>query len=241
MTASARSDALWLAENYPVLQTLQDTKLTRPSDIRSAHRKLTAAPRPEAGTGWTDGAVRHGLLLVSELQKAGTRNPGGKVYEVREKLAAELGDNAGLLARPSKTDDERKLLDAALLHVAEATRPLDVEKHSHEIESLTETAKAKVERVAKAEVRRLQELYWQDITAEVAKRTEPERERLATERQKALYEQERWRALSSKLSAHMTQDEFRLVLGCLHPDKQPADRQERYGRAFDIFNRLRDW
>ena len=84
VTASARSDALWLAENYPVLQTLQDTKLTRPSDIRSAHRKLTAAPRPEAGTGWTDGAVRHGLLLVSELQKAGTRNPGGKVYEVRE-------------------------------------------------------------------------------------------------------------------------------------------------------------
>ena len=235
-----RVDAMWVQKNQDAVQLL-DTAAAHPTAVRATHRKLTAAPRPEAGTGWTNGAVKHGLLLISEMNVSGAGKPGGKVYEVREKLAAELGDAAGLLTRSTKTEDERKLLDAALLHVAEASLPLDVEKHSREIAALSETAQTRVDRIAKAEVRRLQEAYWLEIAAGVLKRTEPERERLAAERQKALDEQARWRTLSSKLSAHMTQDEFRFVLGCLHPDKQPADRQERYGRAFDIFNRLRDW
>lgn len=36
----------------------------------------------------------------------------------------------------------------------------------------------------------------------------------------------------------MSYEEFRLVLGCLHPDRAPADRVARFTEAFRIFQRL---
>ena len=38
----------------------------------------------------------------------------------------------------------------------------------------------------------------------------------------------------------MTEAEFKLVLSCLHLDKRPEAECERYGKAFEIFNRLRE-
>jgi hypothetical protein len=32
-------------------------------------------------------------------------------------------------------------------------------------------------------------------------------------------------------------DDYKLILGCLHPDRQP-EVQERYGKAFGIWKRL---
>lgn len=37
---------------------------------------------------------------------------------------------------------------------------------------------------------------------------------------------------------HMTYEEFKLIRGCLHPDKQPEDHREKYNRALQIFMRL---
>ena len=37
---------------------------------------------------------------------------------------------------------------------------------------------------------------------------------------------------------YMTQDEFRLLQGCLHPDRQPEGEKEKYGRAFQILKRM---
>jgi hypothetical protein len=35
----------------------------------------------------------------------------------------------------------------------------------------------------------------------------------------------------------MTWEEFKIVSSCLHPDRHP-DEAEKYGKAFEIFNRL---
>ena len=36
----------------------------------------------------------------------------------------------------------------------------------------------------------------------------------------------------------LTRDEFNLLLNCLHPDRAPADRRERFDQGFAIFKRL---
>lgn len=40
------------------------------------------------------------------------------------------------------------------------------------------------------------------------------------------------------LSGTMTEEEFRLIRGLLHPDKHPEEERQRYTRAFEVFNRL---
>lgn len=47
---------------------------------------------------------------------------------------------------------------------------------------------------------------------------------------------EEYRLLARKLNQIMTEAEFKLIRGCLHPDRQSD--QERRNRAFEIFNRI---
>mgnify|MGYP001769281516 CR=1 FL=1 len=83
------------------------------------------------------------------------------------------------------------------------------------------------------------------IEAEVKRRVTQEREELASLRAKlratekeAQEERDRLRELRMNLDGLMTEDEYRLVRGCLHPDRAPEDRKPTFGRAFDIFSRL---
>ena len=83
------------------------------------------------------------------------------------------------------------------------------------------------------------------IEAEVQRRVTQEREELARLRAKlhatekeAQEERERLRELRMNLDGLMTEEEYRLIRGCLHPDRAPEDRKPTFGRAFDIFSRL---
>jgi hypothetical protein len=49
---------------------------------------------------------------------------------------------------------------------------------------------------------------------------------------------ERANARLARIGAWMTKEEYRLILNCLHPDRQPEDRKERFAKAFDIMQRL---
>lgn len=83
------------------------------------------------------------------------------------------------------------------------------------------------------------------IEAEVQRRVVKERDELA-ELRKTLYrlqeeaqaDRDRARELRTNLDGLMTEEEYRLVRGCLHPDRAPEDRRQQFGKAFDIFTRL---
>ncbi len=47
-----------------------------------------------------------------------------------------------------------------------------------------------------------------------------------------------WKERNKGTDDYMTQDEFRLLQGCLHPDRQPEAEKEKYGRAFQIIKRM---
>ena len=83
------------------------------------------------------------------------------------------------------------------------------------------------------------------IEAEVKRRVTQEREELASLRAKlratereAHEERDRARELRMNLDGLMTEEEYRLIRGCLHPDRAEEELKPKFGRAFDIFSRL---
>ena len=43
--------------------------------------------------------------------------------------------------------------------------------------------------------------------------------------------------MAARINFFMTEEEFKIVLSCLHPDREAS--KERKTKAFDIFNRLK--
>ena len=83
------------------------------------------------------------------------------------------------------------------------------------------------------------------IEAEVQRRVTQEREELARIRAKlnaiekeTKEELEIAQNLRMNLDGLMTEEEYRLIRGCLHPDRAEEELKPKFGRAFDIFSRL---
>ena len=75
------------------------------------------------------------------------------------------------------------------------------------------------------------------LSADIAGALNSERKRLGALLKEVQEERDLQRKIRQGIDAHMTQEEFRLVRSCLHPDRHPDD-PERYRQAFEIFNRL---
>ena len=103
--------------------------------------------------------------------------------------------------------------------------------------------KSALERAARAVIEA--EINPQIIEAEVARRVVKERNELAALRQtlnglieEAQADKDRAHELRMTLPGLMTEEEYRTIRGCLHPDRVPEDRKQVFGKAFDIFSRL---
>jgi hypothetical protein len=110
-------------------------------------------------------------------------------------------------------------------------------------------ARAQFERSLKravlAEQRRLQAGFQEQLQRELERATAERASKLAAReaamnaREEELLQcAERLRLQRCSGDEHMTLEEYRLVLGCLHPD-QPDRSAARLGHAFGIFKRLR--
>ena len=94
----------------------------------------------------------------------------------------------------------------------------------------------------------MREQFQVQLKAEVRKQVdatlESERKFYYTRMEEARIEKERYVNLSKKVEKVMSHEDFRLILGCLHPDRVPEGQQGKYNKAFDIFKRLErqiDW
>ena len=110
---------------------------------------------------------------------------------------------------------------------------------------LPKTAQQKLDRALKLQLQaehiKLQRKFNEQLAAAIAAdRAEIERAKHEAYRleQAAKDEYEAANQYRLGVDSHMTQDEFKLVLSCLHPDKQPEEMRSRYDRAFQIFKRL---
>jgi hypothetical protein len=115
---------------------------------------------------------------------------------------------------------------------------------AEEAKTLPESARAKLERLAEKERKALDARF--SIEVETAVKAQVE-ERVALQKKFYIEKLEKTNELNATLAARlktldawMTEAEFKTVLGCLHPDRQPEDQREKYGKAFQIFKRLEE-
>lgn len=87
-------------------------------------------------------------------------------------------------------------------------------------------------------IRKILDHMKRDFHAEVAKVVQQERIRLSEKEKEAEERYQRFLDLNKTLPGLMSQEEFRLIRGCLHPDRAPEGRRDQFARAFDIFIRL---
>jgi hypothetical protein len=118
-----------------------------------------------------------------------------------------------------------------------------------ELRSLPESKQAKFERLVAKQIKVQEQSMVLEVerrvTVELDKRMAAERKRIENEdastRVALQHANERMRQAEQRMKtfdAWMTQEEFKIVLGCLHPDRQPEDQRPKYDRAFQIFKRL---
>lgn len=112
------------------------------------------------------------------------------------------------------------------------------ENHRREVSATSETAKQKLERLVATEKAHLHAIFWAEVRAE-AKRSAPEILRELEQRKDEYIKKNASMArLSAGIKPIITEAEYKLLLGLLHPDRAPEDRRERFARGFDIVRKL---
>ena len=110
------------------------------------------------------------------------------------------------------------------------------------VEKLMETLPASATKKTKAAINQVVSDLRHDFETEVEhvvkERLKQQRDRLHALEKEAQEERDQARALRMNLDGLMTEEEYRTIRGCLHPDRAPEDRKQVFGKAFDIFTRL---
>lgn len=140
------------------------------------------------------------------------------------------GDDVRAITAIVQTMHDRKNLERAGEEVAtEAT-------------TLSETAKAKFDRLVNREI----ELNRAQFKSQVEEAARERADELSADmcrfyrlgKEEAERAKVEYKRLSKKLPQIMTQEEFKLVRSCLHSDRQSAAERAKYDKAFEIFNRI---
>lgn len=150
-----------------------------------------------------------------------------------------------------KTDLEKKLgpFDVFFTDPAAADdfidryiRIIGVPKDKLTRAELSAAQQKKFDTICKGEFARLDKLYSDaakiQVDAEVDRRVAMTREHYKKLNQEAEEIEARYKARIATIDAYMTEDEYKLILNCLHPDRAPEDRRQRFNDAFIIFRRM---
>lgn len=106
------------------------------------------------------------------------------------------------------------------------------------LESLPKTATKKVRNEIKRAMDDLRHDFEKEVHHHAQESTKQQRERLISMEKEAQEELERARYLRMNLDGLMSEDEYRLIRGCLHPDRISEDRRQQFAKAFEVFTRL---
>lgn len=108
------------------------------------------------------------------------------------------------------------------------------------IETLPKTATQKTKKAIEKVVSDLRHDFTANVEHAVNERMREQRERVHKLEREAQEERDRARALRMNLDGLMTEEEYRAIRACLHPDRAPEDRKAQFAKAFTIFTRLEE-
>lgn len=107
--------------------------------------------------------------------------------------------------------------------------------------TLPESQEKKVQRVIAVELRRLQDSFNEEVRKEAERRLPEMRARYERDSAACVAESTRYAAIIGGIKKKITVDEYKFLLGLLHPDKHSPEEHDRYSRGFQIVMRLRDY
>jgi signal recognition particle subunit SEC65 len=240
-----RSDAMWLAEHWEQVEQFYFTTGCKedchhPTRIRTACRKAGfewtgAKPKKDGTAKAKKGKTKIGwqLAVFHYLDKADFAS-STKLHNNKLELEEELG-------RPIP-----KFLAVDSPEIAElgeavrrwATKRGTVADASLEKLNLSESTKAKFDRLVARELNVFRAQFQAEVSREVEKRVAQRESYYVEQLQETKDLQARLEIRLKTLDQWMTEEEFKFVLGCLHPDRHPEDQRDKYDRAFQIFKRL---
>jgi hypothetical protein len=256
-----RSNAMWVAEHFDSLGRSYTGNSHHPDRIRQECR--------DAGFEWAgETAHQKERKAKSVRKKAKARQyscidvmadeglmPSVKQGGSAQKWKAVIAERFPVidLKDPEQESDLRR---ACQILLAERQPESVTTAVAESRETVNESARVRFDKaVAKvsasyegayqARLAALQRDYESTVQKEVAKRAEPfleaERERLREAVARNEQEWQNFLARKNGIKQAMTRKEFQLLLNCLHPDRAPADRTDRFTEAFRIAKRLKPY
>lgn len=111
-------------------------------------------------------------------------------------------------------------------------------EHRREVATLPESSKVKFERLVATEKRLLNEIFRAEVTAEAMKTAPGLREEMEQQRDRYIRENASIARIKAGVRPLISENDYRFLLGVLHPDRAPEDRREKFARAFDIVRKL---
>jgi len=110
--------------------------------------------------------------------------------------------------------------------------------HRAEVATLPESAQQKLDRLVAKELQLRLALFDQEVRDEARKRLPDEADALRVAKERAQAEFKKYAAMRKGIAAQLSADDYRFLLNILHPDRAPADRADKFARAFDIVRQL---
>lgn len=256
-----RSNAMWLAEHFDIVASDYNGGSHHPTHIREACRqagyewagetehqkerkkKSVRTEQKKKRYSWVDVAADEGLLPSVKL--------GGTTQKWKSVIAKEFPE-----VDLKSPDDEHALRNACQTLIAQQ-QPETVTAVVEEAKAtVNESAKARFDRaVAKARaalegafqarLNELQASYEAEVEKAVKARIGPELEAARRRAQESIDRNDRmmrnFKARRDGIKQAMTKKDLKLLLNCLHPDRAPADRADRFAEAFRIAKRLQPY
>lgn len=253
-----RSNAMWLAEHFDILVNKQDVTFHDPTNIRTQCR--------EAGYEWA-GETSHQKERKAKSVRTKARRKSYSWQRIaasegidmlisingsaRQQLKAELakiGDDADLFTAAHETQFRAACQAWIAQHqpgdvtaIIEEARATVSESARERFDKAVAKTRAALEGAYNAKMIELQASFEAEVQKRIAPELEAERKRLQEAVDRNRREWENFIARRDGIKLAMTKTEFKFLLNCLHPDREPEGREAKFSRAFEIVNRLQPY
>lgn len=258
--SAVRSDAMWLAENYDTLHNIESVTFHHPANIRTQCR--------DAGYEWA-GETQHQKKRKENSARAKARKKryswttvarqegiwiergGGQRQQIQaalrdidsaENLFTPEGESAmrracGIYVASRQPEGVKVTIEEAKSTVSESARS--------RFDKAIAKATAALEGAYSAKIATLQSSYEAEISKGIEARIGPELE-VERNRAKEIIDRnqrmlENFTARRDGIKQVITKKDLQLILNCLHPDRAPDDRKERFGEAFHAAKKLQPY
>ena len=226
---------------------IRDNNIPKDAPWQWATREQRDAACKKAGLH-QDTARKYGG--TAKLFSAGRRRPAidFSVYDSMRCISGrpDFGEFVNRVEEESWTGSKVRKECKALLGISKNTVPERFTREVDEIvDSLPDRVGKKVKEDVKTVFKTLQHDFEKVVEKEVRSRRKEdlyeEKNHIKSIREDIIAAQKRiTEHLGQHIDCVMTFEDYKFILACLHPDRQPDDQKEKFARAFAIFKKVRD-